>query len=207
MQLKLLCGGIALGLLAAGHVSAGPSGQSGTTLAAVKTVGICSLPSGDWRYFGEISVWNTGAIDTVGLVITDTIQNKLNGPSTWVNRYTTTTFDPPVTPPLTVIPAGTTLETATVFKYAIEGAPLLAGDIRNVAKLTITHHSGSNVPKGPEPKATDGLQRIIDQATSWLQNTVCQGKGNLCAGQKDWAAIIDTYNNGLYPEGPPHCAE
>src|SRR5262245_12724904 len=58
--------------------------------------------------------------------------------------------------PLTVseIPAGTTLETATVFPYSIDGAPI-SGDVRNIAKTTILNHSGSiGKPKGPEPKAT-----------------------------------------------------
>jgi len=79
--------------------------------------------------------------------IIDTIQKKGSG-STWVDKYSA------VLAPPGVIPAGTTLATATVFPYSFD-ATQLTGDIRNVATITITNHSGSlGTPKGPQPKAT-----------------------------------------------------
>jgi hypothetical protein len=123
----------------------------GTTLAAEKTLDICVVGEGIWRYSGEIAVWNSGAVDTSGLAIKDCIQNKGSGPL-WTNAYCDPTFQPdPTNYP---IEKGTTLETATIFKYSLEGAPL-PGDIRNDAKVTILNHSGHvGTPWGPEPKAT-----------------------------------------------------
>jgi hypothetical protein len=138
---------------------AGPSSRSGTTLAAVKTIDICAVSDNGtpedlsddvWRYSGEIALWNEGAVDTVGLAIQDCIQNKV-GSGQFQDVYCTSTFDPPLP---YVIPAGTTQLTATTFQYSIEGAPL-PDYIRNIARVTITNHSGSlGTPKGPEPKAT-----------------------------------------------------
>ena len=127
------------------------AGQNGTTLAAVKTLGICTVNESTWRYFGEVAVWNEGAVATNGLMIADYIQNKV-GAGQFKNSPYTVTFTPPANG--TVIPPGTTRPTATVFKYTVDGPPL-AGDIRNDAKITIFNHSGSlNAPKGPEVKAT-----------------------------------------------------
>jgi hypothetical protein len=124
-------------------------GKNGTTLAGYKTIDICELPDGNWRYSGEIAVWNDGAVATENFTIEDCIQNK-TGAGQFVDRYCAASFDPP----LTVIPAGTTQLTALTTKYTIVGAPL-DGYIRNRAQLTITNHSGSlGTPKGPEPKAT-----------------------------------------------------
>ncbi len=127
--------------------AAPPSASNGTTLAGYKTIDICLSADNQWVFSGLISVWNEGAINTIGLAITDTIQNKTG--TKWVNQYS-----PTITLVPSVISAGTTLTTATVYPYTYTGAAL-AGDIRNVAKITITNHSG-NLGKafGPEPKAT-----------------------------------------------------
>jgi hypothetical protein len=148
LRKTLVAAAVTLPLLYAGASMAAPnSGQNGTTLAASKTLEICSLPDGLWRYSGEVSIWNEGALDTVGLIITDTIQNKVSG-NTWI------TYFKPLDTVTGVIPAGTTLATATVFPYSVDGQAL-SGDIRNVASITITNHSGSlGTPKGPEPKFT-----------------------------------------------------
>src|SRR5882724_2449986 len=92
--------------------SALAAGSNGTTLAASKTIDICVLPGlndqGEvqWRYSGDVSVWNEGVVDTQNLTIIDTIQKKGSG-STWVDKYSA------VLAPPGVIPAGTTLATAT----------------------------------------------------------------------------------------------
>jgi len=148
--------GLAVGTSA---LAAPPAGKGpGTTLAATKTIDICEVsPATDttlaiWRFSGDISVWNSGAIDTLGFNLTDTIQNKVSGP-TWTDDYTPTITPSPAG---VVIPAGTTQTTATVFQYSID-APSLLGDIRNVADATILNHSGSmGTAFGPEPKATYG---------------------------------------------------
>ena len=137
---------------------AGPAAaqrRNGTTLAAYKTVDICKNADGTWRFFGDISLWNEGAVDTQGIAATDCIQYKV-GAGAFADAgapYCTSTFDPP----LTNITAGTTLLTASVFHYAIT-APALdltAGYVRNRVQVTITNHSGHlTVPFGPEPKAT-----------------------------------------------------
>lgn len=155
--------GLALGALALVAVAGSPAyaqkkteGKSGTTLAASKTLDICTVsdpndtpdnPLDDiWRYSGEVSVWNEGAVDTMGLIVNDWIQNKTVGQ--FKDQYQALYQVGPE------IQAGTTLETATVFPYSIDAAAL-AGDIRNRVKVTITNHSGSlGTPTGPEPKAT-----------------------------------------------------
>lgn len=154
MKKQALCGvavAAALALTAAFSDPALAAGASGTTLAASKTIEICRVNDSTWRYYGEISVWNQGVVFTQGLAIQDCIQNKTgSGQFADVPGYCTTTFDPL----LQEIAPGTTDLTADVYKYKIEGAPL-TGDIRNIARVTITNHSGSlGTPKGPEPKAT-----------------------------------------------------
>ncbi len=134
---------------------AAKGGNNATTLAGYKTIDICVVdPTADnpagtiWRYSGEISVWNEGVIDTVGLNITDFIEYKPS--NKWIKAY-----NMPVTPyPVGKIPAGTTLATATTFTYSFEGAPL-PGVIRNNASITILNHSNYvGRPFGPNPKAT-----------------------------------------------------
>jgi hypothetical protein len=260
--------------------------SNGTTLAGYKTIDICTVNDTTWRYSGVIAVWNEGAIDTVGLNITDFIEYKTA--TKWVKAY-----DMVVTPyPFGEIPAGTTLETATVYNYSFDGAPL-PGTIRNNASLTILNHSSSlGKPFGPNPKATytgevppppceqdlgctytqgywgnkpdvvwpdpysrdavfflsgqtwqqvmdtpvyvsqayyqlahqyiaallnqangayvpPGVQATLALANTWLTvnaPSACTANGS-CGTQKDWAAVLDTFNNGLYPGGPGHCGE
>ena len=62
--------------------------------------------------------------------------------------------DRPPVDSLGEIPPGTTQLTALVFKYTIYGPPL-TGEIRNIARVKITNHSGQlGTPFGPEPKAS-----------------------------------------------------
>jgi hypothetical protein len=314
---------MAIGVIAFGSLQVaakgGPNGpqggQNGTTLAAYKTLDICVVdpteenPAGTtWRYSGEIAVWNEGAIDTVGFTIEDFIEYKSSGPVWTKGPDVFIDYMPGE------IPAGTTMETATVFQYSVDGAPL-EGDIRNNASLTIQNHSGHlNTPWGPNPKATydgpmppplcaqgpygctytqgywenhpeswpdgfdptdtfflatkngactancggnpnddvyeqlpatwmdvleapvnlsqgyyqlahqyiaavlneangasvpQGVQDTLDLAESWLEAngpSACP-TGDSCGTQKDWAAVLDSYNNGLYPDGPPHCGD
>lgn len=274
----VLCASLAI------YDSAFAQGKNGTTLAAYKTIDICSVSSNPdiWRYSGEVSIWNQGAVDTEGLQITDFLQNKTG--TDWQSG--------PVLLSLagTVIPKGTTQLTAITFPYTWEGAAL-PGTVRNVATITITNHSGSlGTPKGPEPKATfmgeikpcentnnggctytqgywrskpgviwpspysrtaafylsqqswqqvldtppsasqgyyqlahqyiaavlnkangasvpSGITTILDAANEWLNThtqQACTANGS-CGDQKNWAQILDDYNNGRYPNGPRHC--
>ncbi|MDH4232965.1 MAG: hypothetical protein OEW04_13170 [Nitrospirota bacterium] len=52
-----------------------------------------------------------------------------------------------------------------------------------------------------------GVQDTLDYAEAWLQaNNPCACTSNgSCGIQKDWAAVLDDYNNGIYQGGPPHC--
>jgi hypothetical protein len=270
-------------------------GNNGTTLAGYKTIDICSVNDATWRYSGEIAVWNEGAIDTVGLNITDFIEYKPG--NKWIKAYDMPiTLNGVATPPFAEIAAGTTLATATVYQYTYDGA-VLPGTIRNNASLTILNHSAHlGKPYGPNPKATydgtmppppcekpmgctltqgywgthskygpaerdatwdsvgedtpfflsgttwygaittnpaggngywilsnqyvaailnqakgayvpSGVQDTLNLATAWFNAnapSACDAKGS-CGLQKDWAATLDHYNNGLYPGGPPHC--
>jgi hypothetical protein len=54
-----------------------------------------------------------------------------------------------------------------------------------------------------------GIESILDSAASWFDSnspSSCAVQGS-CQTQKDWAAILDTYNRGEYPGGPPHCED
>lgn len=263
---------------------AGPAqaqGKNGTTLAAYKTLDICEVGPTTWRYSGYIAVWNEGAVPTKGLAINDRIQYKTA--TDWILG-----LNVPI-PIYAEIPAGTTLDTATIFPYSVDGGPL-PGTIRNVASITITNHSGSTVPKGPETKFTftdtvkpcpqaggggcaytqgywgskpgviwpspysrtasfylsgqtwqqvmdtpvntapgyyqlahqfiaatlnvangasvpTGISATLQLADEWLNNNYpssCTAAGS-CGQQRDWAKVLDQYNNGLYLGGPPHC--
>lgn len=59
--------------------------------------------------------------------------------------------------------------------------------------------NGASVPPG--------VQTTLDLATAWF-NSYGPGdcaSGGSCGLQKDWAKVLDLYNNGQYPGGPPHC--
>ncbi len=204
--------------------------RSGTTLAASKTIDICDLGDGNWKYSGDISVWNEGAVATTGLTIQDCIQNK-TGSGQFMDIYCT---DIPVS---AQIPAGTTMLTATVFHYEII-APALTGDIRNAVKVTITNHSGSlGTPKGPEPKATwtggtpgpcavecgctytqgywgnkpgvvwpapyDRNAPFFNSGLTWQQilDAPAGGNGYIILGKQYIAAALNQANNACTPEG------
>ena len=121
-----------------------------TTLSGFKTLDICSVPEtspAQYTYSGVITVWNSGAVDTVGLTITDWIQSK-QGKGAFTDKIScNVTYSGE-------IPANTDEFSAEAFPYTCTG-PLLAGDIRNSATVTIMNHAGSyGTPKGPNPKAT-----------------------------------------------------
>lgn len=131
-------------------VFAQSKGRNGTTLAASKSLEICVQPDSNWRFYGEISVWNEGAIATENLVITDWIQTKSDS-GQFQNAIQAT-----VTPNTGIIQPGTTELNATIFPYSVVSTPLPEGtDIRNSATVTITNHSGQlGTAFGPNPKAT-----------------------------------------------------
>ena len=59
--------------------------------------------------------------------------------------------------------------------------------------------------------APDSLKKLIAECVAWFSNPAntlasC-GKGPACSTQRDWAAILDSYNNGLYVGGPGHCGD
>lgn len=61
--------------------------------------------------------------------------------------------------------------------------------------------NGANVPSG--------IQDTLNLAEAWLTAnapSACTANGS-CGLQKDWAATLDLYNNGLYPNGPAHCGD
>jgi hypothetical protein len=288
---------LAIGLLSGVFVAqAAAAGKSGTTLAAVKTLEICEVsPATDtalavWRYYGEIAIWNQGAVITQGLAIDDEIQTKC-GSGQFANLYQVPQAN--FTPAPHNAVAGTTQVTADLYTYFVDANAVPGCDIRNVANITITNHSGQTGAFGPSPKSTwtggtpppcelptggcvytqgywgnkpdvvwpspydrnaafylslqtwqqvldtpvnvsqgyyqlahpyiaavlnveNGapvpsglLQDVLNQADNWLTNngpSACTANGS-CGTQKDWAKILDSYNNGLYPGGPVHCGD
>lgn len=276
----MACGG---GSSMQSDAQAARQGVNATTLAGYKTLDICRVDEATWRYSGVISVWNTGALDTVGFTIDDFVESKTG------NKFAKA-FDVFTSYQPGEIPAGTTLETATTFPYSVDAAPL-AGTIRNNASLTILNHSNYvGTAFGPNPKATyagelpppacedgggctytqgywgnkpdvvwpepyardatfflsgqtwqvvmdtpasasqgyyqlahqyvaavlnqassaavpSGVQTTLGLAAAWLGAngpSACTANGS-CGLQKDWAATLDLFNNGVYPGGPSHC--
>ena len=124
----------------------GGGGANGTTLAAQKTIEICSVDDSTWRVSGVVNVWNAGAIAAEGLVVTDTLEVKV-GSDDWK-----TVADDPNVAFVSSFPV--TAEPGVSFPYSFTTPPLV-GTIRNSATATITNHSGSiGVAKGPNPKVT-----------------------------------------------------
>jgi hypothetical protein len=148
-----------LALFALSGISMAKSPNAGTTLAGYKTLDICEVtPATDtaaavWRYSGEIAIWNSGVLDTIGLYIDDWIQTKVSGGQYYNFLQVPATHIIPY--PWGEIPAGTTLETATVFTYSVDGPALDPLYIRNSVSMTILNHSNHiGTPYGPNPKAT-----------------------------------------------------
>ncbi len=59
--------------------------------------------------------------------------------------------------------------------------------------------NGASVPAG--------VQTTLNNADTWLTNHIpadCTAAAS-CGEQKDWAKVLDDYNNGIYPGGPAHC--
>ena len=79
--------------------------------------------------------------------------------------------------------------------YYILGAQFIAA--------TLNAANGAAVPAG--------VQSILTQANAWFLSagtaaTACPLNSS-CGLQKTWAGILDDYNNGVYPGGPPHCGD
>lgn len=57
--------------------------------------------------------------------------------------------------------------------------------------------------------APSSLQNIINSSSTWFGGgtTLLSCSGSDCETQKNWAGLIDTYNNGNYPGAPAHCRE
>ena len=50
---------------------------------------------------------------------------------------------------------------------------------------------------------------MINKATTFFSSgtNLDSCSNSQCATQKNWASILDTYNNGLYPNAPKHCSD
>lgn len=57
--------------------------------------------------------------------------------------------------------------------------------------------------------APSSLKTIINNATAWFSSgtNLDSCSSSACETQKNWAGLLDTYNNGQYPGAPPHCPE
>lgn len=57
--------------------------------------------------------------------------------------------------------------------------------------------------------APSSLRTIITNATAWFSSGTNLDSCNAsdCENQKNWAGLLDTYNNGLYPGATGHCPD
>lgn len=177
----------------------GGNGSNGTTLAANKSLEICKNQDGTWHYSGVISVWNQGAIDTIGLNLADCIEFKYNTDKKEpLCRYTVPSGNISLVDPNDPnfvngnIRAGTTATQAVGFKYYVDGAalPLDRTTIRNSAKVTILNHSSAiGKPYGPTPKYTFNNGTIKD----------CSPTGGCVYSQGYYKQHTDKWPNGYAP--------
>lgn len=118
---NMLVGVASLAVLAlvTSPVFAASKGKNGTTLAASKSLDVCVLPDGNWKFSGDISVWNEATVATKNLLITDWIQTK-SGVGQFSNYV-----GAEVTPNTGIIQPGTTELNATIFPYSVVAAPFL----------------------------------------------------------------------------------
>lgn len=67
-----------------------------------------------------------------------------------------------------------------------------------------------NIAKAVDPAVPpQGVQDTLDLALSWLTSNgpaACLAGGS-CGDQKNWAAVLGDFNNGIYEGGPPHCTD
>jgi hypothetical protein len=78
------------------------------------------------------------------------------------------------------------------------------------AYLILAHQYIAAVLNGAAgASAPASVQTVINNAATWFASGVnldtCSGSD--CETQKNWAAVLDTYNNGQYPGAPKHCPE
>lgn len=148
-----LAGSVALAAMTMLSIDAWAAGTSGSTLQASKTLDICDNGDGTWKYSGEVSVWNTGVNEALGLNIMDCLQYKTATQSGQPQNVACLAV------PLstTTIPGLTQEINALTFPYdftSVYTSPLdVSGTIRNSAQVNITNHSGGQVT-GPNPKYT-----------------------------------------------------
>lgn len=149
-----------------------PPVQGGTSLEAEKSA------SGFWErrddedhigVRGEVCVTNDGDLPSENLAILDTVQIKV-GPGSFVD-YISAPVD------LSSFPVLMPGETRC-YSYEIEFSPVDRAKYRNLARVTITNHSGwlpggphcpgeDPCPFGPEPKASF---RLPDAPDEWSDN-------------------------------------
>ncbi|MES2899868.1 MAG: hypothetical protein V4723_09080 [Pseudomonadota bacterium] len=57
--------------------------------------------------------------------------------------------------------------------------------------------------------APTAIQTVINNATTFFSSgtNLDSCSASQCETQKNWAGILDTYNNGLYPNAPKHCPD
>lgn len=78
------------------------------------------------------------------------------------------------------------------------------------AYLILAHqYIAAVLNRGAGASAPSSLVTIINNATAWFSGgtNLDSCSGSACQTQKNWAALLDTYNNGQYPGAPSHCPE
>jgi hypothetical protein len=149
-----------------------------------------SGPDPKATYAGSIPPPACAQVTSVGCTLTQGywgVTGPAEAPHTWPSGYD---------------PAASFYLSGTTWFGVLQIAPQGSGyyilaDQYIAATLNVA--SGAAMPSG--------VKTIYDQATAWLTaNTpsACSVAGS-CGDQKNWGAILDTYNNGLYPGGPTHC--
>lgn len=118
----------------------GDSATSAYTIDLIK-----SAPVDTYSVTGSVCVTNGGAVDTENLTIVDVVQTKTGAGQ--YNDYLATNLDLSGKP---VLGPGESY----CYAYDIDFTPVPGATYRNVARITITNHSGQlGEAFGPEPKA------------------------------------------------------
>lgn len=99
---------------------------------------------------------------------------------------------------------------AAFFGSGLTWQEIMDSPTRGDAYLILAHqYIAAVLNRAAGASAPAAVQGVISGATTWFGSGVelgdCRAGG--CPVQRAWAAVLDAYNNGLYPGGPKACDE
>jgi hypothetical protein len=100
--------------------------------------------------------------------------------------------------------------TAPFYSSGVTWQQLFDTPPRGNAYIILAHQfMASALTKATGASMPSGVQSAYFAAAAWFASgtTLATCAPGECSTQKAWSATLDTYNNGVYPGGPPHCPD